>query len=194
MSPSNSAHAPPSTTSFLVTFPDLAAAETARNLATSHLASFLSIKSEPNRIHRANLVAASKRRDIKTPGIERVDPTVWYSRSLMRSYLQENIFPRVDKTTGKPMNTPNFKQSTKVRPMNDEERLEAASEYVKAFREARIGPFGTDDKARMRADQPMSGRQVVMWGMPDAIKEKTWSRILKGYKLAEEDAVFHVPK
>jgi hypothetical protein len=40
----------------------------------------------------------------------------------------------------------------------------------------------------------MSGRQVVMWGMPDAIQERTWTRVLKGYKLAEEDAVFHVPK
>lgn len=78
--------------------------------------------------------------------------------------------------------------------MNPDERLEAASDYVKAFREARIGPFGNDDKARVRGDKPMSGRQVVMWGMPDAIREQTWSRVLKGYKLAEEDAIFHVPK
>jgi hypothetical protein len=189
----------PSTTSFLVTFPNKSAAETARDVAATHISSFLSINSEPNnRTYRGNLVAASKRRQINLPGKEQIDPTMWYSRSLMRSFLQENLFPRVDSITGKPVRGPDPKRassnSTTLRQMNPEEKLEAASEYVKAFREARIGPFGTDAKARARNERPMSGRQVVMWGMPDAIQERTWTRVLKGYKLAEEDAVFHVPK
>jgi hypothetical protein len=189
----------PSTTSFLVTFPNKSAAETARDIAATHISSFLSINSEPNnRTYRGNLVAASKRRQINLPGKEQIDPTMWYSRSLMRSFLQENLFPRVDSINGKPVRGPDPKRassnSTTLRQMNPEEKLEAASEYVKAFREARIGPFGTDAKARARNERPMSGRQVVMWGMPDAIQERTWTRVLKGYKLAEEDAVFHVPK
>jgi len=192
------------TTSFLVTFPNRPAAETARSLISSNSPAFLGITNEPSRQSRDSPLFHARSKAVVISGKERIDPATFYSRALMSGFIQENIFPRVDQATGKPIHDADLgKKSTSssssssssgTRYMTQEERLEAAAEYVQAYKEARIGPFGSDAKAQNRNEPSMSGRQVVMWGMPSVVQQDTWGRVLKGFKLAEEDAVFLVPK
>ena len=185
------------TTSFFITFPNRPAAETARSLVALNAPAFLGITNEPSRQGRDSPLYHARSKAIVVSGKERIDPANFYSRALMYGFIQENIFPRVDQTTGKPIHDADLgkkSSSSSTRYMTQAERLEAATEYVQAFKEARIGPFGSDAKAQNRNEPSMSGRQVAMWGMPSVVQQDTWGRVLKGFKLAESDAVFLVPK
>jgi hypothetical protein len=143
---------------------------------------------------------------------QKVEGDRWYADRLRNGFMRDHIFPPVDLATGKPVprneaskrtesggtegaeEQPAAKPTRTLGPMPGAERERISNDYIQAFKDARIGIFGTDAKMKQRGQGPMSGRQVVMWGLPDRVKEVTWTRILKDFKLAEEDPIFAVPK
>lgn len=72
-------------------------------------------------------------------------------------------------------------------------RREETNKIVNAFQQARIGPFGMDDKMIKRGELPRSGRQVALYGLPGATRANSLTPILEGFSLDESDPLFWVP-
>lgn len=220
-----------STTSFLVTFPDMTSASHAHRILdsqkevwTGHIINepaWPSKKGSEDKVVRPRLpnILHGKAKSIFHNKVQR-DPTKWSAQILTSQFLLENFFPHIDRSTDRPVTMEALEDMTaegegpttdtstnatqeedsrrKTRYMTHEEKHREAAQYVKACADAKIGQFGNAQQLAEsgRAGEPaMSGRQVHLSGMPEWIRERTWTdKLLTGFKLAERDAVFHLPK
>lgn len=205
------------TTTFHLTFPNASAAEYAQKVIHTKAGrvKFLDVKEDRPNANRKSTqysVEASAINAVTAELVKQDAKGFW--ASTLQSHINNNHFFRSGRLTSKPSketeeagseeekarrvsNAARDAEGRSERQRTMPERMSAREgEFrgiVDAFKQARIGPFGTDDKMIRRGETPRSGRQVVLYGLPETAQAHSLKPILEGFKLDESDPLFDVP-